>query len=191
MCLTGTRDAGRIELGGVAFLPQAVLSAPERLEKGLKVANPTTPPGGHSPQYYAGVSLIRTADSISNRFGRLLREQGLTNQQYNVLRILRREGRALPSLEVAERLIQQVPAITGLIDRLEKQSLVVRRRCEQDRRVIWVEITPAGLELLSRLDQPVEELTQRLFAQFSIEQLQRLTELLEALYSSIPEDTEE
>ena len=100
---------------------------------------PRAPESEHSPQYFAGVSLIRTADRISNRFGRLLRDEGLTNQQYNVLRILRREGRPLPSLEVAERLIQQVPAITGLIDRLEKQKYVVRRRCDQDRRVIWVE----------------------------------------------------
>jgi DNA-binding MarR family transcriptional regulator len=142
----------------------------------------------HSPQYFAAVALVRTADRISNRFGRLLRDQGLTNQQYNVLRILRREGRALPSLEVAERLIQQVPAITGLIDRLEKQSYVVRRRCEHDRRVIWVEITPGGLELLSRLDQPIEDLTQQLFRHLPVDQLRRLTEVLDTLYSTMHDE---
>lgn len=142
----------------------------------------------HSPQYFAAVALVRTADRISNRFGRLLREQGLTNQQYNVLRILRREGSPLPSLEVAERLIQQVPAITGLIDRLEKQNYVVRRRCAEDRRVIWVEITTVGLELLSRLDQPIEDLTQQLFRQLPMEQLQRLTEGLDTLYSTLQDE---
>jgi len=145
----------------------------------------------HSPQYFAGVSLIRTADRISHRFAKLLRHENLTSQQYNVLRILRREGRPLPSLEVAERLIQQVPAITGLIDRLEKQHYVVRRRCEQDRRVIWVEITPVGRELLARLDQPVEDLTQQLFRPLPLEQLQQLTELLKTLYSHIPDEEPE
>jgi MarR family 2-MHQ and catechol resistance regulon transcriptional repressor len=149
---------------------------------------PRAPEPEHSPQYFAGVALIRTADRISNRFGRLLRDEGLTNQQYNVLRILRREGRPLPSLEVAERLIQQVPAITGLIDRLEKQNYVVRRRCEQDRRVIWVEITRVGLDLLARLDHPIENLTQQLFRPLPIDQLRCLTELLDTLYSHIPDE---
>ena len=149
---------------------------------------PRAPESEHSPQYFAGVSLIRNADRISNRFGRLLRDEGLTNQQYNVLRILRREGRPLPSLEVAERLIQQVPAITGLIDRLEKQKYVVRRRCDQDRRVIWVEITAVGLDLLARLDSSVEDLTQHLFRPLPHDQLRRLTELLDTLYSSIPDE---
>jgi MarR family 2-MHQ and catechol resistance regulon transcriptional repressor len=151
-------------------------------------AKPFADQAEHSPQYFAAVALVRTADRISNRFGRLLRDQGLTNQQYNVLRILRREARPLPSLEVAERLIQQVPAITGLIDRLEKQNYVVRRRCEHDRRVIWVEITVVGLELLSRLDQPIEDLTQQLFRSLPVDQLKRLTGLLDTLYSTIPED---
>lgn len=151
-------------------------------------AAPRTGQAEHSPQYFAAVALVRTADRISNRFGRLLRDQGLTNQQYNVLRILRREGRPLPSLEVAERLIQQVPAITGLIDRLEKQNYVVRRRCEQDRRVIWVEITSVGLELLSRLDQPIDDLTQQLFCRLPVEELQRLTEGLDILYSTLQDE---
>ena len=55
-------------------------------------------------------------------------------------------------------MIQVVPAITGLIDRLEKQELVTRRRCEEDRRVVYVEITAQALKILAELDQPLEEL---------------------------------
>ena len=68
-----------------------------------------------------------------NRVGQLLRSFGLTPSQYNVLRILRGAGKALPSLEIASRLIQVVPAITGLIDRLEQQGLVERERSSNDR----------------------------------------------------------
>src|SRR5215210_7745414 len=90
----------------------------------------------------AVLSILRTSDCIDNRLGRLFRAYGLTSSQYNVLRILRGEGQPLPSLEIASRMIQVVPAITGLIDRLEKQKLVTRRRCPDDRRVVFVEITP-------------------------------------------------
>ena len=89
--------------------------------------------GFDSPEQEATLGILRTSDQFENRMGRLFREYGLTPSQYNVLRILRGEGQPLPSLEIAERMIQVVPAITGLIDRLEKQELVARRRCTRDR----------------------------------------------------------
>ena len=82
-----------------------------------------------SAEQEAVLNILRTSDWIDNRLGRLFRSFGLTSSQYNVLRILRGEGKPLPSLEIADRMIQIVPAITGLIDRLEKQALVVRQRC--------------------------------------------------------------
>src|SRR6185503_12095939 len=84
-----------------------------------------------SKEQEAILNILRTSDWLSNRLGRLLRQYGLTSSQYNVLRILRGEGRPLPSLEIADRMIQVVPAITGLIDRLEDQGLVRRRRCTE------------------------------------------------------------
>src|SRR5262245_11939826 len=108
-----------------------------------------------SPEQEAMLNLARTNDQFSIRFARMFREYGLTGSQYNVLRILRGEGTPLPILEVADRLITAVPGITGLIDRLEAMNLVCRRRCDNDRRVVYVEITPKALELLARLDEPV------------------------------------
>ena len=58
--------------------------------------------------------------------------------QYNILRILRGEGKPLPILEIASRTITVVPGITGLIDRLERAGFVNRLRCQKDRRVIYV-----------------------------------------------------
>src|SRR5262249_46778704 len=88
-----------------------------------------------SPEQEAALNVVRTSDQLQIRFARLLREQGLTPSQYNVLRILRGEGNPLPILEIASRTITVVPGITGLIDRLEKAGLVNRIRCEKDRRV--------------------------------------------------------
>jgi len=118
-------------------------------------------------------------------FGRLFREFGLTASQYNVLRILRGEGKPMPSLEIAERTIQVVPAITGLIDRLEKQELVIRQRCTEDRRFVFVEITKKALGLLKKLDEPVNGLHKQLIGHLTRAELKELSRLLEKARTSL------
>jgi DNA-binding MarR family transcriptional regulator len=134
------------------------------------------------------LNLLRTNDQFSNRFGKLFREYGLTSSQYNVLRILRGDGRPMPSLDIAERLIQVVPAITGLIDRLEKQGLVVRRRCTEDRRVVYVEITKTALGILDQVDKPLKALHKRLMGHMTRTELKTLSQLLEKARESLLND---
>jgi DNA-binding MarR family transcriptional regulator len=132
-----------------------------------------------SAEQEAVLNILRTNDQFQNRFGRLFREYGLTSSQYNVLRILRGEGRPMPCLEVAERMIQVVPAITGLIDRLEKQQLVIRKRCTEDRRVVYIDITKKALHLLKKMDEPVMVLHKRLMGHLTRPELKELSRLLE------------
>ena len=131
------------------------------------------------------LNLLRTNDQFQNQFGRLFREYGLTSSQYNVLRILRGEGKPMPCLEVADRMIQVVPAITGLIDRLEKQELVNRERCTEDRRVVYIEITRKALTLLKQMDEPVNELHERLIGHLTRAELKELSRLLEKARMSV------
>jgi DNA-binding MarR family transcriptional regulator len=145
-----------------------------RLQRDLKKKRPFV-----SPEQEAALNILRTSDWIENRLGRLFREYGLTPSQYNVLRSLRGEGKPLASLEIADRMIQVVPAITGLIDRLEQQELVVRRRCEEDRRVVYVEITGKALDMLKQLDEPLAKLHQDLIGHLSTNELKTLSRLLE------------
>lgn len=145
-----------------------------RLQQELKKKNPFD-----SPEQEAILNLLRTNDQIGNRLGRLFRDYGLTSSQYNVLRILRGEGKPMPSLEIADRMIQVVPAITGLIDRLEGQGLVERKRCTEDRRVVYVEATAKAIELLERLDGPLEELHRSLVGHLTRAELKQLSALLE------------
>ncbi|MFG0331801.1 MAG: MarR family winged helix-turn-helix transcriptional regulator [Maioricimonas sp. JB049] len=140
-----------------------------------------------SPEREAVVSILLTADRVQNCYGRLFREYGLTSSQYNVLRILRGEGGPLPSLEIANRLIQQVPAITGLIDRLEAAGLVCRERCSEDRRVVFVDITSDGQALLSRMDEPLMQLHRAVTEHLSLSELSRLTRLLEKVRAGLPD----
>jgi len=131
------------------------------------------------PEQEAVLNVLRTADQLQIRFARLFRKYGLTPQQYNVLRILRGEGRPLPILEVAARMITVVPGITGLIDRLEAANLVERKRCDEDRRVIYVAIAPQALEILARIDLPLNLLHKQVLGHMSADELTTLSRLLE------------
>src|SRR3954453_12572088 len=104
------------------------------------------------------LSIARTADRFGICFARLFRESGLTPSQYNVLRILRGEGKSLPILEIADRMIAAVPGITGLIDRLEGMGLGARERSTEARRVVYVLIPPKAVALLAGMDEPLEDL---------------------------------
>ncbi|WP_437227935.1 MarR family winged helix-turn-helix transcriptional regulator [Planctomicrobium sp. SH661] len=151
-----------------------------QLQKELKKKKPFD-----QPEQEAILNLLRTSDLFQNRFGRLLRTYEITESQYNVLRILRGEGKPLPCLEVASRMIQVVPAITGLVDRLEKQGLVSRHRCEEDRRVIFVDLTPRAKTLLAELDQPVRDLHEQLIGHLTKSELAELSRLLEKARESV------
>jgi MarR family 2-MHQ and catechol resistance regulon transcriptional repressor len=131
------------------------------------------------PEQEACLNVLRTNDQLQNRLGRFFREFGLTSSQYNVLRILRGEGKPMPSLEIAERMIQVVPAMTGLIDRLENQGFVERRRCEDDRRVVYIKITEKAAKLLERMDKPLATLHRELMGHMTKAELRQLSQLLE------------
>jgi DNA-binding MarR family transcriptional regulator len=137
-----------------------------------------------SREQEAALNVVRTNDQLQIRFSRLFREYGLTPSQYNVLRILRGEGKPLPILEIAERTVTVVPGITGLIDRLEQAGFVCRKRCENDRRVIYAELTDKGLATLAELDRPVLELHEKLMGHLSAAELTTLSGLLEKVRRS-------
>ncbi len=159
--------------------------ASSRLQNELKKRKPF-----ESPEIEAILNILRTGDRFQNRFGRLFREFGLTTSQYNVLRILRGEGKPMPSLEIASRMVQVVPAITGLIDRLEKQDLVRRERCTEDRRVVYVELTDKARDLLDQIDEPDRLLHKQLIGHLTRKELKELSRLLVKARESI-RDSEE
>ena len=135
------------------------------------------------------LNLYRTSDRLQTMTMRLMREYGLTPAQYNVLRILHGKGKPLPVLEIAEHMIADTPGITGLIDRLEAMVLVERRRCLEDRRVVYVGITSKGTAIVGRLDEPLRELNRRLLGHLSHEltELIRLLEKVRAALADVKE----
>lgn len=82
----------------------------------------------------------------------LLKPHNISEQQYNILRILRGAVNEIAVSEVRERMVRKSPNTTRLMDKLCEKKLIDRRRCESDRRVVFVKITKKGLGLLERIN---------------------------------------
>ncbi len=130
----------------------------------------------------AGIALLRTTDLVRRRMSAVLEAEGITVQQYNVLRILRGAGpEGLPTLEIAERMIEQAPGITRLLDRLEAKGLVGRERCPTDRRQVTCRIAKPGLALLAALDPTVDALDDSMLGDLTRTELKQLIHLLDRI----------
>lgn len=152
-----------------------LLMSSSRLQKELKQSRPFP-----SAAAEAAVALLKTADVVRRSISRTVEAQGITAQQYNVLRILRGAGDAgIPTLDIVDRMIEATPGITRLLDRVEAKGLVRRERCPTDRRQVLCWITPAGLDTLAKLDEPVNASEKRAMGRLGKRDLQTLLDLLE------------
>jgi MarR family 2-MHQ and catechol resistance regulon transcriptional repressor len=88
-------------------------------------------------------------DQIGNR---LLKPHNISEQQYNILRILRGASKEIMVAEVKERMIQKSPNTTRLMDKLCEKKLIERSRCENDRRVVFLKISKKGLDLVEKIN---------------------------------------
>lgn len=132
----------------------------------------------------ATISILRTADIVRRRLSSVIEPRGITFQQYNVLRILRGSGgKPLPTVEIGERLIEQAPGVTRLLDRLESKGFVSRERAAEDRRLVYTWITDSGLRLLAELDEPVDRADDEAVGSLTREQMQQLINILELVRS--------
>ena len=126
------------------------------------------------------LELLRTCELLSRGPAQVIKQADLSATQYNVLRILRGAPEGLPCGEIGNRMITRDPDITRLLDRLEKRGLIARCRENKDRRMVMTRITPEGLKLLDRLDEPVQQAHRRQLGHLGRERMRALAELLRA-----------
>jgi DNA-binding MarR family transcriptional regulator len=131
------------------------------------------------------VALLTAADRLTQDADRLIKQHGLTGTQYNVLRILRgAEPNGLACKAISDRMISRDPDMTRLLDRMEKRGLINRQRQTDDRRVVKTRITTQGLEVLRKLDVPVNEMHKTQFRAVSPARLKALASALEEICKS-------
>ena len=132
------------------------------------------------PQQEAYLLLTRAAGQLAAPLQELFKRHGLTESSYNVLKIVRGHGpQGVPSQSIGPLMVQRVPDITRLVDRLIAKDMVTRRPSEEDRRVTYVVATAGGKQVLKKLDREVEALHREQFAALSGTELPRLIKLLE------------
>jgi DNA-binding MarR family transcriptional regulator len=110
------------------------------------------------------LSILRTASEASHAADKFLRDYGITQSQYSVLRILREaEAGRLCSNGVSARVVAEVPDMPRLLDRIEKAGWITRERDKKDRRQVFTIITDSGKKLVTEIEGPFHEEMHRLF----------------------------
>ncbi|MFY7989820.1 MAG: MarR family winged helix-turn-helix transcriptional regulator [Fluviicola sp.] len=107
-------------------------------------------------RHKAVVNLRYTSNYIGNIQNSYMAQYDLSMPQFNILRILRGANGAISVNTVKERMVEKSPNTTRLMDKLIDKGLMERVRCEEDRRVVYVSITKAGLDLLAKIDEDSE-----------------------------------
>ncbi len=133
------------------------------------------------PRYTALLALLRAADTLWNASHALFARWDLSPSQFNVLNLLADQPDGLTQSELGRALIVHRSNVTGLVDRLERRGLLVRRKPAGDRRAWRVELTPAGRRLWQEVHPRYRDAAVRVWGRLSAREARGLTRLLETL----------
>ncbi|MBD0402768.1 MarR family winged helix-turn-helix transcriptional regulator [Flammeovirga sp. EKP202] len=137
----------------------------------------------HSKKYYKAIhQIIVTGHWITDQVGKDLKEYGITEPQFNVLRILKgQKGDPITVQEIQERMVQRSSNVTRIVDKLLDKELVNRQECPTNRRKMDITITQKGLEELEKLDDKVGHFHDQFQGNLSEEELETLATLIKKL----------
>jgi DNA-binding MarR family transcriptional regulator len=131
------------------------------------------------------LNILYTQNIITEKFSEILKPYDLSEEQFNVLRILRgQKGKPANMCLIQERMLAKTSNTTRLVDKLLLKELVTREVCPENRRKIEVLITPKGLELLTVLDPKVIDYELSFSKNLNTEELNQLNHLLEKFRTS-------
>ncbi len=99
-----------------------------------------------------GINIIYTANWLNERIAQILNHEKITQQQYNILRILRGSDTPLSTLKIRERMLDKMSDTSRIVDRLITKELVEKTACQADKRLVDITLSKKGLLLLEKLD---------------------------------------
>ncbi len=133
------------------------------------------------------LNIMVTANKIYANNSRFLKSYGISQEQYNVLRILRGQF-PNPStvLNIQNRMLDKMSNASRLVDKLEAKKLLSRKQSKNDRRQVEILISEKGLELLNEIDEPMGEQEKRFYTvdQSSLESLNETLDKIRSHYTS-------
>ncbi|MFN5480175.1 MAG: MarR family winged helix-turn-helix transcriptional regulator [Chitinophagaceae bacterium] len=129
------------------------------------------------------VNLVYTYHWITEKIKTMLSQDGITMQQFNILRILRgSDPQPLSTLTIRERMLDKMSDTSRIVDRLVLKGWVIKRTCASDKRLVDVSITKEGKRLLEKIDKRMDEMNV-VVSSLSQQDLKRLNELLDQMRS--------
>ncbi len=136
----------------------------------------------YRPTKRAVIGILQLANLVSERVNELLKPNGLSSEQFNVLRILRgRKGLPANMGDIQERMIAKMSNTTRLVEKLLAKGFVNRNICQVNRRKVEITITEKGLEMLRQIDPLIEGFENEFTSSLSEEELALFNELAEKL----------
>ena len=147
-----------------------------KLEKELKMAT------FESPHHRASLNVLFTSYWLGEKFATLNKKYDISEQQYNVLRILRgQKGNPINLMDIQGRMIQKSSNVTRLVEKLRQKGLVERVLCEENRRKVEITITNKGLKLLDKMTPAMKKHQKELFKTLTNKEASQLGDLLDKM----------
>jgi len=130
----------------------------------------------------ATLNVVFTGAWMADRMNTLLKPFGISEQQYNILRILRgQKGAALNLQDISSRMIHKMSNTTRLVEKLRLKGLVERHICTENRRKVLISITQNGLAIIEKIDVEVQKSNKNLSTKFTKEEATTLAILLDKI----------
>lgn len=128
----------------------------------------------------AELNVIFTGAWMTERMNSILKPFGISEQQYNILRILRgQKGKPINLLSISERMIHKMSNTTRLVEKLRLKGLLQREVCEHNRRMVEIVITKDGLKMIDKVDEVLKHQHQILHDKLTTEEATLLASLLD------------
>lgn len=130
----------------------------------------------------ASINLMFTVSWMSSSIGQALKPFGISNQQFNILRILRGSHPKPQSVkELTAKMLDRSSNASRLVDKLLEKKLVERAICPADRRKVEILITDLGLKLTEEASKEIEKVTVSIFNKISKNEAKELNRLMDLL----------
>ena len=129
------------------------------------------------------VNLIFTCNWTTDQLKQIFYEEGLTMQQFNILRILRGSQTALSTLQIRDRMLDKMSDTSRIVDRIIIKGFAKKTICKSDKRLVDVTITNKGLKLLEKMDKQEDNMA-AIFKSLSEAEAKTFNKLLDKIRQS-------
>jgi MarR family 2-MHQ and catechol resistance regulon transcriptional repressor len=127
----------------------------------------------------AVVNIIFTYHWVTEKLKNILTVEGITMQQFNILRILRgSDPKPMSTLSIRERMLDKMSDTSRIVERMLRNGLVGKRICSNDKRLVDINLTEEGKKLLLRLDERIDQMD-KITSNLNPEELKTLNHLLD------------